>query len=199
MEEIRINSKISYIKASANPLSADIGIIKTCGNTWLYDVGSGEKSISGLNGSYNVVLSHFHKDHAGNIDRIRAKALYVSKETYRHVRRGIVVSSDIYTDGLRIFPLPSSHAKGCLGLEVDETYAFVGDALYCRPKGGLYVYNTQLLKEEIEALSRLKASWLLASHFEGLVREKDKVIDELKAIYAKRDINSPYIRVSFES
>ncbi len=196
MAEIRINDKISYIKASENPLSADIGIIRTPANTWLYDVGNGERSVSGFKGSYNVLLSHFHADHAGNIDGINAKSIYVSKETYKHINKGIIVESDLYIDGLHIFPLPSSHSKGSLGLEADETYAFVGDALYCREKGGLYVYNAQLLKEEIEALMRIKASRLLVSHFPGLVREKNEVIDELKSIYEKRDKNSPYIKVN---
>lgn len=38
MTSIKINDKISYIKASENPLSADVGIINVCGATWLYDV-----------------------------------------------------------------------------------------------------------------------------------------------------------------
>ena len=42
VQEIRINGKISYIKASENPLSADIGIIRENGTTWLFDVGGAE-------------------------------------------------------------------------------------------------------------------------------------------------------------
>ena len=56
MNRIRINDKISYIEASDNPLSADIGIIEDNGSTWLYDVGNGEKSICELDGSYHVVF-----------------------------------------------------------------------------------------------------------------------------------------------
>ena len=74
MEEIRISDAISYIGASDNPLSADIGIIRREDGTWLYDVGNGEKNIAGLDGSYRIVLSHFHADHTGNIGRIRAEA-----------------------------------------------------------------------------------------------------------------------------
>ena len=54
MNRIRINDKISYIEASDNPLSADIGIIEDNGSTWLYDVGNGEKSICELDGSYHA-------------------------------------------------------------------------------------------------------------------------------------------------
>ena len=195
MNEIAINDRISYIEASDDPLSADIGIIRTDRGVWLYDVGNGEQNIACLNGNYHIVLSHFHADHTGNIDRIRAESVYVSGETYRHVHRGTVVRGDVYTDGLHIFPLPSSHTKGCLGLEADETYAFVGDALYCRVRDGFYIYNPQLLKDEITVLGRLKSSRLLVSHFRGLVRDKGEVIEELEMIYSQREKNSPEIRI----
>ena len=37
-----ISDKISYIKASENPLSAHVGIINVCGATWRHDVGNNE-------------------------------------------------------------------------------------------------------------------------------------------------------------
>ncbi len=197
--EIVINDRISYIEASDDPLSADIGIIRQDGDTWLYDVGNGEDKLAGLNGSrYHIVLSHFHADHTGNIHRIPAETIYLSKETFAHVRRGTVVQNDVFTGGMHIFPLPSSHAKGCLGLEVDETYAFVGDALYCRAKDGFLLYNAQLLKAEIEVLDNLRSPWLLVSHHPGLIRKKDAVIEELKAIYGAREKHASEIRIRAE-
>lgn len=70
MNEIRINKKISFIAASENPLSADIGIIRENGSIWLYDVGNGEDHLPNSGKDYYVVLSHFHQDHTGNINRI---------------------------------------------------------------------------------------------------------------------------------
>lgn len=198
MRAIIVNNSISYIEASDNPLSADIGIIKNGENTWLYDVGNGEKNISGLTDSYHVVLSHFHADHTGNIDRIQAKSLYVSKETYKHIQKGTIVSADTYIGDMHIFPLPSSHTKGSLGLEVDETFAFIGDALYSKVKDGFYIYNAQLLKDEIEVLSALRSPYLLVSHYSGLVRKKDDVIGELKTIYGLREKNSSEIKIRIE-
>lgn len=195
MNPIKISDKISYIKASENPLSADVGIINAGGAAWLYDVGNNEDIPKLLRGEYNVVLSHFHADHIGNIGKIRAKELYLSAATYAHVHRGIVVEGDIFTDELHIFPLPSSHAKGCLGLEVDGTYAFVGDALYCKAKDGGYVYNAQLLKDEIAVLKNLSSRYLLVSHHVGFIREKDEVIAELDEIYKRREKNSAYIKI----
>lgn len=198
MNKIKLTDKISYIAASTDPLSADIGIIRDNGVTWLYDVGNGENHIAGLDEGCHIVLSHFHQDHTGNIDQIQARELYLSKETYAHIHRGCIVREDKTIGNLHIFPLPSSHAKGCLGLEIDNTYAFVGDALYSKVKDGYYIYNTQLLREEIAVLKNLHASLLLVSHFNGLIRRKEDVITELEAIYKKREQSGPEIRIKIE-
>ena len=195
MNVIDINERISYIEATEEPLSADIGIIRCNDTEWLYDVGNDERSLAGLKGQYNVVLSHFHQDHTGSLDKVQIGELYVSGETFRHTGRGTIADRDLMIGDLHIFPIPSSHTKGCLGLEVAETWAFVGDALYSKVKDGFYVYNAQLLKDEIEVLRNLKASELLVSHFGGFIRPKDEVIAELEEIYAQRERNDPYIRV----
>ena len=195
MKENIINEKISYIECSDDPLSADIGIIRDGDAVWLYDVGSDERAISELTGNYNVVLSHFHQDHTGNIGKLNIKEAFVSPETKRHVQMGTVADKDIYVGNLHIFPLSSSHCKGCLGLEVDETYAFVGDALYSKARDGYYIFNAQLVKEEIAVLKQLKAPYLLVSHFKGMVRRRDEVIAQLEELYRSRDKNSPEIKL----
>lgn len=201
---IRISDNISYIEAVEEPLSADIGIIRAGGEVFLYDVGRGECNIAGLDGEYNVVLSHFHPDHMGNLEFIKCKGLYVSKETYKHVNErcnaseSIIVEDNMDIGNICIFPIPSSHAKGCLGLMVDDTYAFVGDALYGRVRAGYYTYNVQFLKEEIELLKALKADKLLISHYKGMVVEKAKIIERLLRIYDMRDKNNSEIRADFD-
>lgn len=202
MNEVSINEKISYIEATDDPLSADIGIVKEDDVSWLYDIGNGERSISGLTGSYNVVLSHFHPDHIGNIGRIRIKDLYLSKETYEYIPKDILAACSIHIvteliniGNLHIFPLPSSHAKGSLGLEIDGVYTFVGDALYCKTKNNTYLYNAQLLKEEIDVLKCLSSPFLLVSHFSGFIRSKADVLEELETIYAMRTKDSHEILI----
>ena len=195
MKEIIINEKVSYIECSEDPLLADIGIIRDGDAVWLYDVGSDERAISELTGNYNVVLSHFHQDHTGNLGKLSIKEAFVSDETRRHVQTGTVADRDVYIGNLHIFPLPSSHCKGCLGLEVDEAYAFVGDALYSKFRDGYYIFNTQLVKDEIAVLKSLKAPYLLVSHFKGLIRRRDEVIAELEELYQHRDKNSPEIKI----
>lgn len=195
METRRISDKISYIPATESPLSADIGIIRDGGQTWLFDVGNGTAAIDGLSGSFQVVLSHFHGDHTGNLKKLDIPNLYVSGETRRHIGGGILVKEDLFLGAMHLFPIPSSHCKGCLGLEIDEAYAFVGDALYCKGKNGDYFYNTQLLRDEIAVLKKLKAPCLLVSHHPGLVRSREEVIAELEKLYAQRDMGSDIIPV----
>ena len=195
METRRISDKISYIPATESPLSADIGIIRDGEQTWLFDVGNGTAAIDGLSGSFQVVLSHFHGDHTGNLKKLDIPKLYVSGETRRHIGGGILVKEDLFLGAMHLFPIPSSHCKGCLGLEIDEAYAFVGDALYCKGKNGNYFYNTQLLRDEIAVLKKLKAPCLLVSHHPGLVRSREEVIAELEELYAQRDMGSDIIPV----
>ena len=195
MERIPVNDRIQYIAASEDPLSADIGIVRNGDQIWLYDVGNRPELVADLTGEYRVVLSHFHADHVGNLDQIRTAELYVSNETFAHVKQGIIVNRPQDFGDIRVFPLPSSHAKGCLGMEVGGEYAFVGDALYSRVREGCYVYNSQLLQEEIEVLSSLRAPRLLVSHFKGLIREREAVLRELEALYALRDRNQAEIKI----
>ena len=186
MEICKISDTISYIPATEAPLSADIGIIRDGTETWLYDVGNDPQAIAGLNGEYHVVLSHFHADRTGNLGLLRVRDVYVSSETQRHVGTGTVVNGDLYFGALHLFPLPSSHCKGCLGLEVGGQYAFVGDALYCKSKDGAYLFSVQLVRDLLGVLKKLSAPYLLVSHHPGMVRSRAEVIAELEALYAMR-------------
>ncbi len=191
----QISNEISYIEASADPLSADIGIVESDNAVWLYDVGNDKNSILPLTGKYNVVLSHFHLDHVGNLNQLNIDRLYVSRPTFERVGRGIIVEDDLYLENLHIFLLPSSHTEGSLGLEVNEEYAFIGDAIYSKSNAEYYIYNAQELKEEIAVLKKLKAKYLLISHRNGMLMSKDEVIQQLEEIYSRRDKDSSEIFV----
>ena len=187
MEIIRINDKISYIAATEDPLSADVGIIRDGERNWLFDVGADRRVLELLPERYHVVLSHFHPDHIGNMTMISRDAVYMTKNTQKYTKiKGRMVHGDLRIGGVHLFLLSSSHAKGCIGLEVDGEYAFVGDALYCKREDGKLVYNAQLLQSLLETLRRIDAPKLLVSHHPGLIRDKAEVIAELEAVYAMR-------------
>ena len=193
---LSITEDISYIPATENPLSADVGIIRTAGGLWIYDVGAAPAAAAAVNalpGPKRVVLSHFHKDHAENIDKVAWDELYAGGYTCKKLGYGTEVAGEMaFPDGVRLFPLPSSHARGCVGLEVGD-YAFVGDGTYKFPKDGEPAFNAGLLQALIKTLKSLRASWLLLSHSDPFAHPREQVIGKLEAIYAKRDKNNPYI------
>ena len=166
---------------------------------WRFLSASEWRFLPDANRGYNIVLSHFHQDHIGNINKIQTRELYLSKETYEYISKGKIVCGSLYIGNLHIFPLPSSHTKGSLGLEVDNTYAFVGDALYSKVRDGCYIYDARLLQEEIAVLKKLNATFLLVSHFEGFIRRKEDVIAELEMIYEMREQNDTEIKVKIDT
>ena len=103
------------------------------------------------------------------------------------------ISDGVY---IEIYHVPNSHAKGSLLLQVNEEFIFVGDSLYSKAEGDSYVYNAQLLKEEIELLKNLPGNNIFSSHEERPVKSKAGVVRFLEQIYAKREKNDAYIRVS---
>jgi len=138
-------------------------------------------------------------DSNDEFNKVKPKSLYVSKETYKHIYNGEIVMDDLYIGNIHIFNIPSSHSKGCLGFEINNEYAFVGDALYSGTKDGDRFYNAQILNEEIKVLSKLKAPYFLVSHYKGFVKSKDEAIIELKEIYSKRTKDSPLIRINTDN
>lgn len=196
MELLKITDRISYFPHRESPLSADVGIIRCDDRLWIYDVGSIEEisaAINALRGYKNVVLSHFHPDHAGNAKRVTYDVLYAGAFTCKRLGVGIAVADHLFFDnGIHLFPLPSSHAKGCVGLEYED-YAFLGDAIYSTVKDGQIAYNAGILKEQITVLKSLRADWFLLSHNEPLACKKTEVISQLEEIYSLRSRNSPYI------
>lgn len=198
-----ISPAISYLPASAPPLSADVGIISVKNVTWIFDVGSNDdalKLINGITGEKRIVLSHFHADHTDNLNRLKIHGdckIYGGGFTCKKFGskniKIIEVDKDLYFDeGIHLFPIPSAHAKGCTGLEYED-YAFLGDGTYCEVKDGKAAYNAGQLQGLIKVLKGLKASKLLLSHSEPLECNKKEQISMLEEIYSLRDKNQPYI------
>ena len=201
METIRITDRISYIKATEDPLSADVGIVEGDEYLWLFDVGNRSEVTEYLNTLAKpkcVILSHFHADHIGGLDGLKFERLYQGAFTKKYTNNGNTVSGEtVINDGitLRIFGLPSSHASGSVGLEVGG-YAFLGDGVYSGAKKGVPVYNQGLLQAEIEVLKGLEAQQFLLSHETPFARRRESVIRWLEMIYSKRKKNDPYIAVN---
>lgn len=197
-EIIKITDKISYIKATENPLSADVGIIEGDEFIWTFDVGADESvpiSLNKIQKPKNVVISHFHPDHMGNLEHVNLNEIYLGANTFKYANRGTIVGEDIFFDDgvkIHVFPLPSSHAKGSVGMKIGD-YAFLGDATYATMKQGRICYNASVLKEEIAVLKNLSAKFFLISHDEKFIRPWEEILAELEEIYSKRDPKESFI------
>lgn len=194
---------IQIIPETTHPLSADVGIIESKNAWWIYDVGASEEARDIINSLYgkdgkkvNIVISHFHCDHTKNLPYIKYDNLYVGEHTYKRRHMGTIVKEPLeFNDGIevKIIPLPASHAKGCLALEVNGEYTFLGDGTYCGEKPTRRYYNAGLLLEEIRTLQRLESPFVFLSHDRLVIRKKDIVIMQLQQLYDLRKGNEPYI------
>lgn len=197
---IKIDENLFYLQASNNPLSADVVIFESKKNVWVFDVGAND-TISRFLKDYqkpvNVVLSHFHPDHIRNLHQVNTTRILQGKNTFRYTKIGEIVEKDLYweEDGIlfHVFPIPSSHAKGSLALEINETYCFLQDATYPAVKNGKAAYNTGVLLDEIRVLERIKAEYFAISHQDPFLKRKEEVIIILQEIYACRKPGEAFI------
>lgn len=199
MELRTLSKQISYLPATSQPLSADVGIIHGDRFDWIFDVGSNDKAVETIqkvDREKNIILSHFHEDHIGNLERVCYCNIYCGNYTKVKLKKGTEVKSSItYDDGVKLtlFPIPSTHSKGAIGLEVNDKYAFLGDAVYGTRKNGKVAYNVNMLKETIETLEKLKAQLFLISHDAVFVQPKAKIITKLMRLYTMHKPGEAYL------
>jgi len=209
---VKLTDRIQYLQMSYDPLSADVVAVRGDSAWWIFDVGACDEAVDFINAlpreKKNVVISHFHRDHLLNVQRMYSgeisldiNALYVGAYTSKTfgevegVAKNVVMEPLAFDDGvqIQILPMPNSHAKGSLALIVDD-YVFLGDATYPMVgHGSPDVYNVQILGEQIKLLKTLKPTRFCLSHKRGLVRDKTSVLMFLESVYARRQKNENYI------
>ena len=234
---VKLTDRIHYLQMSNDPLSADVIAVRGDRAWWIFDVGACDDAVQFINAlpripveeaaipvdenganlaacnnaarlAKNVVVSHFHRDHLLNVQRmcggeisLDINALYVGAYTSKtfgeieDVAKNVVMEPLSFDDcvQIRILPMPNSHAKGSLALVVDD-YVFLGDATYPMVgHGAPDVYNVQILGEQIKLLKSLTSTRFCLSHKRGLVRDKTSVIQFLESVYARRQKNENYI------
>ena len=199
-----ISDKIAYLPALSEPLSSDVGFIRGERYDWIFDVGNSREAadmIQGTGRERMVVISHFHEDHTGNLKRVTYKAMYCGDFTAERFGTGTAVRQPLTLDDgvkLTVFPIPSTHSRGAVGLEVNEEYAFLGDAVYFSEKNGRTVCNAGRLNEMIRALKKLKAQKFLISHSEGFVQPREKVLAMPEELYRQRTPGEAYIDIQHD-
>lgn len=196
----KFDKDMYYLPSEQEPiLSADIGFFIGGNFVWCYDCGASEQAYNCLKqiDNINIVISHFHNDHTGNMLRLtNINEYYVGNYTYKHFNKGIVVDNDLYVEDnglVHIFGLPNSHSKGSLAMEVNEKYVFIGDTSYGKRLNGHIVYNAQLLLEQYRKLSAIKADLCLQSHEMNNAVEKSMILAKFEKILSKRKKDEPNI------
>ncbi len=219
MPLINITPEISYLPSVENPLSSDVVFIRPAVRpegegsaseeasaagtesavTWIFDTGSSSEAaqiINNIKGKKKVVISHFHPDHILNLLKIKYDELYVTKYTKKYTRFGSIVDQPLeFPDGIKLYQIPSSHAKGSLVLEYKD-YAFLGDATYCHFRFNAREYNVQLLEGMVKTMEESPANYFGLSHERKFIQPKENVIRIYKKILARRKPGNPIINVN---
>mgnify|MGYP003293133718 CR=1 FL=1 len=167
--------------ATSNPLSADIYFIEGDKYCYIYDVGNDDNSLQCIHQADKekiVILSHYHKDHVGNIDRINYRNLYVGKKTYELIGEGKLIEDKIViNDGVKIeiIHCTSPHTEGSLILNVDNEYTLIADLYFSRPP-----FNRDKAIEMIDILKNIDTKYFVISHQEDeKIVSKEKFVAEL--------------------
>ena len=176
-----IAEKIKYLPATDNPLSADVYFIEGDRYCYIYDVGNDDHSLHSINQADKetvIILSHYHKDHIGNMERIDVRNLYVGKKTYETIRKGkIVENAFTIHDGVKIevIPCQSPHTEGSLIINIDNEYTLIADLYFTRPP-----FDVSKAMKMIETLKSIDTKYFVVSHQEAeKVIPKEKLILEL--------------------
>lgn len=176
-----ITDRIKYLPATSDPLSADVYFIVGDKYCYIYDVGNNDHSLHCINQTDKekvIILSHYHKDHVGNIEHIVAHSLYVGKKTYETIGKGQIVEKTFsITDGVKIdvIPCPSPHTDGSLIINVDNEYTIIADLFFTRPP-----FDVSKAMMMIETLKSVETKYYVVSHQEDeKVISKEQFITEL--------------------
>ena len=178
----QLSGRIRYIPASDQPLSADVFIIEGDTAFYVFDVGCNDaafEAIAALHKPVTVILSHFHRDHAGNMSRLMPQQTLAGARTMKYIAQGTLVDKPLtIRDGvvIEVQPCVSPHAPGCLIATVDGEYTFIGDLHYARPGTG-----QGEAKGMLNVLKRLQTRWFVVSHAtESPLVEKEALLQEIK-------------------
>lgn len=176
-----IGEKIKYLPATNDPLSADVYFVEGDKYCYIYDVGNSGYSLSQINriGKEKVVvLSHYHKDHTGNIDSVIFRDLYVGRLTHETIGKGTIIEDEFaINDGVKIEVIHcvSPHTDGSLIVNIDNEYTLIADLYFTRPP-----FEKEKALKMLESLEKINTKYFVISHQEeAKVIAKNELIESL--------------------
>lgn len=167
------------------PLSSDVFVVEGEKRFYVLDAGTSDaayEAIRSLTKPVWMILSHFHRDHIGNMERLSPERVLCGLRTRKYVKDCTPVEEEILMDDgvlIRVQPVVSPHAPGCVMMTVNDTYTFLGDAAYARPGEG-----QGEAKGLVNALKKLNTQYLIASHNpENPVEEKEAALRDIRQYF----------------
>lgn len=167
------------------PLSSDAFIIEGDTRYYVFDVGASDaayEAIAALDKPVTVILSHFHRDHTANLNRLTPAEILLGARTRKQLGVGTLVDVPlVLRDGVTIDvrPCVSPHAPGCLIATVDGAFTLIGDLHYARSGTG-----QGEAKGMLNALKALDTKCFLVSHRVGSpIVEKNALLDEIRVYF----------------
>ena len=176
-----IAEKIKYLPSVNNPLSADVYFVEGDTHCYIYDVGNNEDSLHQINQikkDKTIILSHYHRDHIGNIDDIKYCNLYVGKKTYHTIGKGEIVEDLLTIQAgikIEIIHCASPHTDGSLIVNIDNEYTLIADLYFTR-----HPFDKEKVMKMLNSLEAIDTKYFVISHQEDVsVVPKEKLIAEL--------------------
>ena len=174
--------RIRHIPSVNEPLSADAFIIEGDSRYYVFDVGSSNAAydaIRRLDKPVTVILSHFHRDHTANMERLQPEQTLAGARTMKYISHGTLVDAlMVIRDGvtIEVQTCVSPHAPGCLIATMDRMFTFIGDLIYARPDVG-----RGEAKGMLNQLRRLETQYFVVSHTDdGTLVEKERLLQRIR-------------------
>ena len=182
----RLGRFIEYLPASEEPLSADVYFLAGERYCYLFDVGSSVEALEAIRAVEKekvVILSHFHRDHTGNVEKLDFAKLYVGDLTAKKLGTGTVVGEPVVIrDGivLEILPCPSPHTGGSLIVNVNHEYTLIADLFYARPP-----VDREVAEKMIRTLETVDTRFFVISHGgEENLFGRERFLEQLRDYFA---------------
>ena len=197
MKIIKINNHIHLIGQDNSIVSSSIGIISGEDYSLMIDTGASSAQLKTLESGIErkelpgniryAIITHFHPDHLLNLKCLPLLKVVASKNTsrYIHVDQIIDKATDLDLQDIKVtvFPLPSVHAKGSIGVYLPkEQITFIGDALCMKEKDRKPYTNKDITINMINTLRSYPTKKYILGH-EPSSLTQDQINDYLNSIY----------------
>ena len=199
MKIIKIDNHIHLIGQDHSIISSSIGIISGKDYSLMVDTGASPAQLKTLESGIErkelpgniryAIITHFHPDHLSNLKYLPLIKVIASKNTSRYIHVDQIIDKAVDLDlqdlKVTVFPLPSVHARGSIGVYLPkEQITFIGDALCMKEKDGKPYTNKDITINMVNTLRSYPTKKYILGH-EPSSLTQDQISDYLDSIYSQ--------------